>query len=285
MGFSLATNLYSKDTRFVYELIQNAEDNSYSNIQVPGGLLIPYVSFSVYPDRIVIDSNEDGFQEKHVQAICSTGESTKSATQGAQGYIGEKGIGFKSVFKVAKKVHIQSGPFSFSFEHMRDSTDDGLGMVTPLDERFEELPANVRTRLTLTLLDPSRFQDRVQDLTNIPDTLLMFLTKLKIITINAYPRDGSPTNVILVHRSFSTPWEVVIKTTGIGKALRQASKSFYVVRKEVNDLPHDEARQNINSASVVLAFPLSEEKVPMVEQQHVFAFLPLRRAGFSVRGF
>lgn len=27
---SLATNLYSKDTRFVFELIQNAEDNNYT---------------------------------------------------------------------------------------------------------------------------------------------------------------------------------------------------------------------------------------------------------------
>lgn len=52
--------------------------------------------------------------QSNVRAICSTGESTKTNTSG---YIGEKGIGFKSVFKAASKVHIQSGPFSFFFEH------------------------------------------------------------------------------------------------------------------------------------------------------------------------
>jgi hypothetical protein len=89
----------------LYELIQNAEDNDYDRAEAAG--LQPSLSFSLYPNRIVIDSNENGFQEGHVKAICSTGESTKALIQG---YIGEKGIGFKSVFKVAKKVHIQSGP-------------------------------------------------------------------------------------------------------------------------------------------------------------------------------
>lgn len=115
----------------MYELIQNAEDNNYKRASANGSTV--FLSFSLYPDRIVLDSNEDGFSKEHVKAICSTGDSTKTA---AEGYIGEKGIGFKSVFKVAKKVHIQSEPYSFSFEHTRDSSDDGLGMVTPLDEDY-----------------------------------------------------------------------------------------------------------------------------------------------------
>lgn len=167
----------------MYELIQNAEDNEYTRAEADESQV--YLSFSMYPDRIVLESNEDGFSEDHVKAICSTGESTKTV---AKGYIGEKGIGFKSVFKVAKKVHIQSGPLSFSFEHTRDSSDNGLGMVTPLDEDYEDLPEGVHTRITLTILDPSSFERRVQDLLNIPDTLLLFLTKLTVLHINIYPQ-------------------------------------------------------------------------------------------------
>lgn len=106
----LATDLYSKDTRFLYELIQNAEDNQYTQAEASSD--DPFISFSLYPDQLVIDSNEDGFNAENVKAICSVAESTKTV---AQGYIGEKGIGFKSVFKIAQRVHIQSGPFSFSF--------------------------------------------------------------------------------------------------------------------------------------------------------------------------
>jgi len=71
----------------------------------------------------VIDSNEDGFSKANINAICSTGESTKTFSQG---YIGEKGIGFKSVFKVARKVHVQSGPFSFSFKYQHGEEKMGL---------------------------------------------------------------------------------------------------------------------------------------------------------------
>jgi hypothetical protein len=83
---SLAEQLYQKSTRFIYELIQNAEDNKYTITSEP-----PWLSFTLHQDRIIIDSNEDGFTENNIRAICSIGESTKSCIEG---YIGEKGIGF-----------------------------------------------------------------------------------------------------------------------------------------------------------------------------------------------
>ena len=51
----------------------------------------------------MIDSNEDRFSEANIKAICSIGESTKTCKQS---YVGEKGSGFKSVFKVAQKVYV-----------------------------------------------------------------------------------------------------------------------------------------------------------------------------------
>ena len=262
----------------MYELIQNAEDNSYSRAEVDSEDI--YLSFSLHPDRIVLESNEDGFQEKHVKAICSTGESTKTTTQG---YIGEKGIGFKSVFKVAKKVHVQSGPFSFSFQHTRDSSDDGLGMVTPLDEEHENLPAGVRTRITLTLLDPSSFKQRAQDLLNIPDTLLLFLTKLTTLHINIYPGDGKPTEIKYIHKVSGSDKREGIRKTGkiTGQSIEELQE-FLVIRKDVKHLPADKARENINHATVVLAFPIDQNEEPIIHQQYAFAFLPLRLAGFTV---
>jgi hypothetical protein len=93
---TLAKNLYSKDVRFIFELLQNADDNSFVRTNTNGQE--PYLVFRVYDDRIVVDCNEDGFDESNLRAICNVGQSSKI---GRQGYIGEKGIGFKSVFKVA----------------------------------------------------------------------------------------------------------------------------------------------------------------------------------------
>ncbi|ROV88550.1 hypothetical protein VMCG_10385 [Cytospora schulzeri] len=128
---TLAKNLYTSKARFIFELLQNADDNNYKIAAKSGSL--PSVSFHVHPRRIVIDCNEDGFTGDNLKAICSVGKSSKT---GAQGYIGEKGIGFKSVFMVAWKVHIQSGPFSFSFTHRPG--DSGIGMITPIWEGNQE---------------------------------------------------------------------------------------------------------------------------------------------------
>ena len=172
----LSNQLYSKDTKFVYELIQNAEDNSYSSAQAKG--LSPSLVFAVASNKIVIDSNEDGFTEENVRAICKLGCSTKSASRG---FIGEKGIGFKSVFKVASRVRVQSGPFCFAFEHGED--DHGLGMVTPINDDHENLPENVHTRFTLTLNENSSLEHRVAEFKSLPDTLLLFLAKINKFTI------------------------------------------------------------------------------------------------------
>ena len=144
-------------------------------------------------DRLVIDCNEDGFTEANVNAICAVGQSTKA---NSGGYIGgkisppsrvckfiltkaciEKGIGFKSVFKVARAAKVQSGPFSFNFN---SGDSDGLGMVTPYQSTYESLPPPVRTRLTLTLLDQNDFSKRRQDLISLPETLLLFLHKVSV---------------------------------------------------------------------------------------------------------
>lgn len=273
----LSTDLYSTKTRFVYELIQNAEDNQYTKAATAKH--DPFLIFTLHPSRIVVDSNEDGFNEANVKAICSTSQST---TTNAQGYIGEKRIGFKSVFKVASKVHIQSGPFSFAFQYKFG--DSGFGMVTPFLDEFEELPSGVRSRITLTLSPSSDFTELLKDFEALPDSLLIFLSKLKSITINVmnannelvsktvYAYEYSPDNhrgTLTKHRSIE------------GKDI-QIAQYFHITRRALSNLPKDAARPMTDQAEVVLAFPLDEKSIPILEQQHVFAFLPVRKVGFNV---
>lgn len=277
----LATDLYSKDTRFLYELIQNAEDNQY--IQAEASSDDPFISFSLYPDQLVFDSNEDGFNAENVKAICSVAESTKTV---AQGYIGEKGIGFKSVFKIAQRVHIQSGPFSFSFQYTRDSDDEGLGMVTPLHEPYEDLPEDVRTRMTLTLTSDQDFCARAEELRGIPDTLLLFLSKLRSIQVNIYPASGDATETIYSYcRDKIRDLQIAEKQTRTNDGEWIVDRrNFRVVRRMINDLPYDEARKHTSQAEFVLAFPVNEtDDKPVLQEQHVFAYQPLRPVGFKVR--
>lgn len=72
--------------------MQNADDNSYG----PG--VEAALVFVVQPHHIVVFNNEDGFTPENLRSLCDVGNSTKAGT--STGYIGHKGIGFKSVFRV-----------------------------------------------------------------------------------------------------------------------------------------------------------------------------------------
>lgn len=270
---TVAREIYSSNTRFVFELIQNAEDNKYTRALALQET--PFLKFALHHDRIIIDSNEDGFQEANVRAICNVGKSTKTSTGG---YIGEKGIGFKSVFKVAYKVHIQSGPFSFFLEH-RDG-NNGMGMITSINQEHRSLPKNVRTRMTLFLADPTGFNDRAREFAEIPDTLILFLSKLRQISVEIIPREGLSSITSYEHdKNQLNNLQTLHKTSNN----ETEETSYYVEKSTLSNLPKDLARSGRTEAEIILAFPIASDYTPVIEPQYVYSFLPLSQEGFNVR--
>ena len=72
--------------------VQNADDNIYpENVE-------PTLTFILQDSGIVVLNNERGFSAENIRALCDIGNSTKKGSNA--GYIGQKGIGFKSVFRV-----------------------------------------------------------------------------------------------------------------------------------------------------------------------------------------
>jgi HSP90 family molecular chaperone len=93
--------LYKDSSHFLLELIQNADDNRYSDD------VKPQATFFYRRDGLLFfGCNELGFDQANLAALCSANRSTKKLHKGKKGSIGEKGIGFKSVFKVANEVSI-----------------------------------------------------------------------------------------------------------------------------------------------------------------------------------
>jgi hypothetical protein len=218
-----------------------------------------------------------------VVAICKVGQSTKK-TLGAQQYIGEKGIGFKSVFMVASKVHIQSGPFSFFFEHQPGAR--GMGLVTPVWEPVKGALPDPLTRMTLTLLDKLDYPELLSQFDTLPDTFLLFLKKLATITIDKIDFAGN----IAESTTFSCTLHEASRQATLSKVHRTGSehpqtslKHYHITRKLLTDLPLDEQR-DCDTAEVVLAFPLDgeSEAAPVIGPQEVYAYLPIGDFGFSV---
>ena len=124
----LSQELYSKDTHFVLELVQNADDNSYPphlSAGVSSSGKVPTLKFILSSNCIVVCNNECGFTERNIRAVCDVGKSTKGPHR--SGYIGQKGIGFKSVFRVTDTPEIHSNCF-----HIRFDTQSGpIGYILP----------------------------------------------------------------------------------------------------------------------------------------------------------
>ena len=161
--------------------------------------------------------------------------------------------------------------------------------MTPDNADTEELPAGVRTRITLLLLNEVGFEQLANDLQAIPDTLLLFLRQLQRLTIKIHFDNENVTAEEYSKRETEEKGlytALLTKTTGNqGKPLSK-EKKYYTVKSDLKDLPEDSARKdkngrNIDRATVVLAFPVDEKDSPILEPQYTFAFLPLRRVGFK----
>ncbi|KAK8912646.1 hypothetical protein VCV18_012325 [Metarhizium anisopliae] len=119
----ISTDLYTNRARFLMEVLQNADDSKYSRGETPT------LFITISPNHVKIECNEKGFSREDIEALCRTGRSSKTP---GRGYTGEKGIGFKSVFKLAERAHIRSPPYYFQLDQTRE-----LGMITPIwDESF-----------------------------------------------------------------------------------------------------------------------------------------------------
>jgi hypothetical protein len=260
----LSVDLYSKETHFVLELIQNADDNQYQEG------VSPTLTLTIEPQKIIVQNNEIGFTEANVRAICDVGASTKTKVQG---YIGEKGIGFKSVFRISDQPQIFSNGFQFKFK--RQNEKDQLGFVAPY--WIDLVPRYVEPTLTNIVL-PLResAKDELEKLGQIEHTLILFLRQLKAVKIE---------NKIN---------QKIIRTTRLDKdgkieieeANETSFKKYYykLVRKNLTVLEsiQEEKRENVRVTELILAFSLKEDgSADTRATQKVFAFLPTRSYGFK----
>ena len=173
----LAEELYAEDIHFLLEIIQNCDDNRYVDGVVP----TLKVTLDRDGNRLRFDNNEVGFNEANVRALCSIGQSTKAL---ASGYIGHKGIGFKSVFKVTNAPQVHSRVYHFAFD---SRAHGGLGYVVPAEV---SPPPNWTvddygggTTLVLPLKDETVWHDFFLKIDGLHPSILLFLNKLACIEI------------------------------------------------------------------------------------------------------
>ncbi|KAI9443898.1 hypothetical protein H4582DRAFT_2071449 [Lactarius indigo] len=261
----LSSDLYNKKTHFLLEFIQNADDNTYADGVTPS------LNLRIEDSLVVFECNERGFLADNVKAICDIGQSTKTRENATRGFIGEKGIGFKSVFTVADEVHISSGPYSFYFDRTAQ-----LGMITPV-WGSEYPPRPGWTTFHLRLAPSENGTDLSAQLSGLRPTLLLFLRQLRVlnVTIPGATRRGG-----LQMRREDGPGDDLVSLERIDNGDRKVEK--YVLVRHLAQTPAEEpGREGVERSEIMLAFPITETGEPVIEMQEVHAFLPLRRYGFN----
>ena len=269
---TLAADLYEKDSHFIFELIQNAEDNDYESNKPPS------LHFEIRQQEIdgefspvlIVHNNETGFQEKHVKTLCRVGDSTKEK---AQGYIGEKGIGFKSVFRITRCPYIFSNRFQFRLPEDDPETD--LGYIVPLWET--DLPAGIAAAETTIILPlnqkDSDVQTIVEALRDIAPETILFLKKLNSIKISVCLPDEDYTVKIEKHTLATSEESRLVELTYLINEETLETTHYWLTEVEFpkpENVQH-EKRAGIESRRVSVAIPLE----PNVHKGKLFAYLPV----------
>ncbi|CAD6256983.1 unnamed protein product [Miscanthus lutarioriparius] len=280
----LSQELYSKDVHFLMELVQNAEDNEYPS-EVAPSLEFLITSKDITgcgaSSTLLIFNNERGFSATNIESICRVGKSTKKGNR-HQGYIGEKGIGFKSVFLISSQPHIFSNGYQIKFNE-KPCAECNIGYIvpqwvesTPSLSDIEALYGCSKVLPTTIIILPLKSEkiDAVKrQLSSMHPEMLLFLTKIRKLSVREDNSDPSNTTVS----------EISISSEKNYQARKNMHAESYTIHLSAEGTGKDEAecenrvdkRAEIDEWVITLAFPhggvLSRGKQL---SPGIYAFLP-----------
>ena len=124
---TLSKQLSAKESTFVYELLQNANDYPVEGHSVD-------VEFHITDNYLLFLHSGEKFNVRNISGICGINEKEKVANKKAIGY---KGIGFKTVFLHNNYVYLRTGEYSFRFDEGEKKIG---GKIKYLKAAFQLLP-------------------------------------------------------------------------------------------------------------------------------------------------
>ena len=145
--------------REILELLQNVDDE-YERLcqENPEKKGLEVACLIEYKDNILrVCNTGTAFTEDAIDSICQAATSNKG-----EKYIGQKGIGFRSVLNWAKEIHIYSGDYSVGFSE--EFADEKLNEIARKSEtvrmQLERERKNKSSELRIPMLNAPRWIER-----------------------------------------------------------------------------------------------------------------------------
>jgi hypothetical protein len=264
----LSAGLYRENCHFFLELLQNADDNDYADGVAPS------IVFERFADRIQVHTNEIGFTPKNVDSLCAIGDSSKIEQKTDR--IGEKGVGFKALFKVTRRVEIHSSGYHFCF----DLDGDELGMLVPtwIDDESTRI-TTAGTTFVVHLTPAARASLDLEEYLK-PD-LLIFLRRLRSIAVVDHRTDETMTMI----RSDRDPWTTITIARRGTTGESTTTHRFFRHHRNFKVGVAEPKRSGIDSSTACVAFPAGErDRAAASTPRHIYAFLPIRSTSLTIVG-
>ncbi|XP_068306988.1 uncharacterized protein [Pyrus communis] len=293
---NLSLELYTKSVHFVMELIQNAEDNEYAD-GVDPSLEFVITSRDITgtgaPATLLVFNNEKGFSSKNIESICSIGRSTKKGNR-KRGYIGEKGIGFKSVFLITDRPYIFSNGYQIRFSK-EPCLHCNLGYIVP--EWVEENPtlcdiqqiygygSALPTTTLILPLKPDEVHPVKQQLSRMHPEVLLFLSKIKRLSVREDNEDprldtvsaisiSSEIDLVAQKNIDAQSYTLHLSAEENGDDDKNCTYYMWKQKFPVRQEFREERRMEVDEWVITLAFPYGERLHRGTSSPGVYAFLP-----------
>ncbi|KAM2021197.1 hypothetical protein ACFX16_043246 [Malus domestica] len=247
------------------ELIQNAKDNEYEEGVEPTLEFVMTkkdITGSGAPATLLVFNNEVGFSRKNMDSICSVGCSTKKGKR-QQGFIGEKGIGFKSVFLVSSQPWIFSNGICNAY---------GSNKILP-------------TTIFVLPLKPDKVEAVRAQLSDLHPEILLFLSKIKRLYVRGF--DSGKADDVSTISIFSETEHMDLGDERANSRVVQLSVKetecetedlckYYLWRESFPVKPGNRVsvRMDVEEWVITLAFPFGERLRRGTSSVGIFAFLP-----------
>lgn len=289
---TLSRDIYTDNQRFIYELLQNADDASCRQ-----GALDLRIDFA--GDYLVVSHKGEPFSEVDIESISSVGDGTKAGDEKKTGF---KGIGFKSVFAHSNSVTIKSGNYCFKFDKdsWKNYWDESWGNHSNWLQMREKKKKIAEVKMPFQILPIwADVPDEVKSL-QLDDYSVSTIIKLK--KISTLEKDlnvlFSTSQIVLFLRSQqvkvsinSTEPLTIEKTYNKGKiAIRKNNNviSEWIIKNNSFEIPpaikdelqyDDQTPKKLKEATMTeisYALPLYNNQISAVSknESYIFSYLP-----------
>ncbi|WP_343556329.1 RNA-binding domain-containing protein [Sphingobacterium sp.] len=298
-------DLYTDSKRFIYELLQNADDSIKPET-------LGKVGIRFFDDLLVVAHNGKAFDKRDLRGICGVSDGTKKQAVEKTGY---KGIGFKAVFGQSGKVIIYSNGDFFRFdsnysfewntkwgdsqqnwEKQNDRTFYYPWQIIPIYTEPRDIDENIKRFLNnggftvATILLISKNKNEIKkDIEELSSNVNMFLFLKKVQELD-FAIDIETTNVITLNRKQDSPF-VEIKANEITKfswivktVTIKVPEEIRLKLKEEKNIP--DKLLNATETELTFAAKIDQDIIQKLNSHErlLYSYLPTeeRKYGFPV---